>query len=104
MSTRPGPPNGPVRVTVVESPSCHYCADAQEALQRLADDGHPFEVTTLDVRDRAGQDLVRRHGAAMSPLVLVDGAFFSQGRLPRRKLLRLLENPDLNPGPASRGA
>ena len=27
----------------------------------------------------------------MSPLVLVNGAYFSQGRLPRRKLTKLLE-------------
>ena len=93
MSTRPGPQHGPVQVTVVQSPSCHYCADAHQALKQLADDGHPVEVTTLDVRDPAGQELMRRHGAAMSPLVLVDGAFFSQGRLPRRKLARLLQSP-----------
>ena len=90
MSTRVDPQHGPVQVTVVESPSCHYCADAHEALQRLAEDGHVFEVTTHDVRDPAGQQLMRRHGAAMSPLVLVDGDFFSQGRLPRRKLARHL--------------
>lgn len=90
MSTRPGPLFGPPQVTVVESPSCHFCADAHEALHRLAEDGHVFTVTTLDVRDPAGQQLMRQHGAGMSPLVLVDGAFFSQGRLPRRKLARHL--------------
>ena len=90
MSTRPGPPLGPPQVTVVESPSCHYCADAHQALNRLAEDGHIFEVTTLDVREPAGQDLMRRHGAGMSPLVLVDSVYFSQGRLPRRKLARHL--------------
>ena len=76
---------------MVESPSCHYCADARQALSRLAEDGHTFEVTTLDVRDRAGQDLMRGHGAVMSPLVLLDGVYFSQGRLPRRKLARYLQ-------------
>lgn len=96
MSTRPGPQHGPVQVTVVESPSCHYCADAHQALKQLADDGHPVEVTTLDVRDTEAQELMRRHGAAMSPLVLVDGAFFSQGRLPRRKLARLLQSPTVH--------
>lgn len=91
MSTRPGPPNGPTEVTVVESPSCHFCADAHQALEQLAADGHGFRVVTLDVRDAAGQDLMRQHGAGMSPLVLVNGAYFSQGRLPRRKLTKLLE-------------
>ncbi len=93
MSTRPGPPGGPVQVTVVESASCHYCADAREALRELAENGHDVEVRTVALADPAGQDLMRRHGAGMSPLVLVDGEFFSQGRLPRRKLARLLEDP-----------
>ena len=92
LSTQPRPPLGPTRVTVVESPSCHYCADAHEALEQLTADGHALEVTTLDVRAPAGQDLMRRHGVAISPLILVDGAFFSQGRLPRRKLTRLLQS------------
>jgi len=38
----------------------------------------------------AGQALLHRHGTGMFPLVLVDGAFFSAGRLARRKLARLL--------------
>ena len=92
LSARPGPPNGPIEVTVVESPSCHFCADAHQVLEQLAADGYMFRVVTLDVRDAAGQDLMRRHGAGMSPLVLVNGAYFSQGRLPRRKLTKLLES------------
>ena len=102
MSAHPGLQHGHVRVTVVEAPSCHFCADAHEALQRLADDGHVLEVTTVDVRDPAGQALLRRHGAALSPLVLVDGAFFSQGRLPRRKLARYLHQVGANPPTTSR--
>ena len=104
MSTRPVPPNGPIEVTVVESPSCHYCADAHQALQRLAAEGHAFSVVTLDLRTPAGQDLMRTHGAAMSPLVLVNGAFFSQGRLPRRKLTRLLESSTGRAAPEARRA
>ena len=95
MSTHPGPRHGPVQVTIVESASCHYCADAHEALEELVGSGHALEVATLDMREPAGQELMRRHGAAMSPLVLLDGEFFSQGRLPRRKLARLLEGSAL---------
>ncbi len=91
LSTHQGRPHGPLKVTLVQSPACHYCADAHAALKQLTADGHALEVTTLDVRAPAGQDLMRQHGAAMSPLVLVDGAFFSQGRLPRRKLTQLLQ-------------
>ena len=90
LSTRPSRQSTPVRVTVVESAGCHYCEDAHAALEQLAHDGHALEVRTLDLREPEGHDLMRRHGAAVSPLVLVDDTFFSQGRLPRGKLARLL--------------
>jgi hypothetical protein len=77
-------------VTVVESEACHFCADAHRALVALAVD-FPLVVDTVDIRSTAGHDLVARHRAAMSPLVLIDGAFFSHGRLPRRKLAKLLD-------------
>jgi glutaredoxin len=104
MSTRPGPAKWPIQVTVVEAPSCHYCADAHQALEELAADGHTFGVVTLDLREAAGQDLMRRHGAGMSPLVLVNSAFFSQGRLPRRKLAKLLESSTRHAALQPRGA
>lgn len=80
----------PVHVTVVESEACHFCADAQHELTRLAAT-FPLTVDTVDMRSAAGRDLMTRHRAAMSPLVLLDGAFFSSGRLPRRKLAKVLD-------------
>lgn len=87
----PSPPHDPqpVRVTVVESPACHYCADAHQVLEELANT-YPLVVHTVDARSDAGQLLMAQHRAAMSPLVLLDGAFFSHGRLPRRKLTKVL--------------
>lgn len=79
----------PARVTVVESVACHFCEDAQRALAELTDE-HGVIVDTVDLRSHAGQRLMRLHRASMSPLVLVDGEFFSHGRLPRRKLTKLL--------------
>lgn len=81
--------SSPAFVTVVESEACHFCADAQRALTELARD-YPLTVRTIDVRSTEGQGLMQRHGAAMSPLVLLEGQFFSHGRLPRRKLRHLL--------------
>jgi hypothetical protein len=75
----------PVQITVVESESCHFCADAHQALAALAG-SYPLSIDTVDVRSETGRALMARHRAAMSPLVLVDGAYFSSGRLPRRKL------------------
>ena len=79
-----------VAVTLVHSPACHFCDDAAEALAELAK-VHPLEVTTFALESPEGAALVARHRPAMNPLVLVDGEYFSAGRLPRKKLLRLLE-------------
>lgn len=93
MPQQPPPPpphdQQPVRVTVVESPACHYCADAHQVLADLAAT-FPLVVDIVDARSDAGRLLMARHRAAMSPLVLLDGAFFSHGRLPRRKLTKVL--------------
>lgn len=76
-------------VTLVHSPACHFCDDASVALADLATK-HPIDVTTVALESDEGAALVARHRPAMNPLVLVDGEFFSSGRLPRKKLLRLL--------------
>jgi glutaredoxin len=77
------------RVTLVESPACHYCHDARAALMEIGVE-HSLDVETLDVRSPEGTALMQAHGAAMSPLVLLDGQFVSAGRLPRGKLRTLL--------------
>ena len=79
----------PVRVMVVTAPACHFCDDAQAALTELAR-VYPLDVRLVGAESRDGQALLHACGAGMFPLVLVDGAFFSAGRLPRRKLTRLL--------------
>lgn len=99
MRTRPRPSDprsdagaDPVvlaRFTVVESEACHFCDDARQVLRQVAA-RYPIEVRTIDVRSPEGERLMRAHRAAMSPLVLLDGAFFSNGRLPRRKLAKVL--------------
>jgi hypothetical protein len=79
----------PTLVTVVEGEACHFCAEAVEVLLGLGND-YPLVVRTVDIRGPEGGALMRRHGAAMTPLVLLDGKFFSHGRLPQRKLRRFL--------------
>lgn len=90
MATDEKPTGTPAQITVVESDACHFCADAQEVLIGLAAT-FPLAVERVDVRTDPGRDLMALHRAAMSPLVLLDGAFFSSGRLPRRKLVKVLE-------------
>ena len=80
---------GPVVVTLVEAPACHLCEDAKSALAVLAV-SYPMTVRVVSIGDEAGRALMREHRAPMSPLVLLDGEYFSSGRLPRRKLEKRL--------------
>ena len=81
--------SGPTQVTVVTAPACHFCEDALDVLTGLGT-VYRLRVEEVAAGSPAGQVLLRRHGTGMFPLVLVDGEFFSAGRLPRRKLGRLL--------------
>jgi hypothetical protein len=81
--------SGPAQVTVVTAPACHLCQDAQAALAKLGQ-VYPLAVRLVTAESSEGQALLHAHRAGMFPLVLVDGEFFSAGRLPRRKLTRLL--------------
>jgi len=78
-----------IAITLLESPGCHLCADARNALEELSD-SHPVSVRRVDARSPEGLELVARHRPALQPLVLVNGQPFSAGRLPRRKLQRFL--------------
>ena len=79
----------PVAVTLVEAPACHLCADAKSTLAVLGQ-RYPMTIQVLSIRSVDGGALMARHRAPMSPLVLLDGAYFSSGRLPRRKLEKRL--------------
>ena len=79
----------PAVVTVVTARGCHLCEDATQALAALGR-VYPLTVEEVAAHSPAGQALVLEHGTGIYPLVLLDGAFFSAGRLPRRKLGRRL--------------
>jgi hypothetical protein len=92
-----------VIVTVVHSPGCHFCDDAERAIATLSA-CYPLEVDRVDIRSERGLALVAAHRAPMSPLVLLDGVFFSFGRLPRRKLAAELDGRFGHPATALMGA
>ena len=79
------PPAPETAVTVVQSPGCHFCDDARIVLSEFATE-FPLTVEYLTCTDTRGAALIREHRAGMYPLVLVDGGFFSAGRLPSKKL------------------
>ena len=76
-------------VTLVEAPACHLCEDAKSTLASLAQ-SYPLTIHVVSMTDEPGRTLMQAHRAPMSPLVLLDGAYFSSGRLPRRKLEKRL--------------
>lgn len=77
-------------VVVLTSPACHLCEDALEALAILASE-FELSVRELDISSPEGRVLAARVRPPLTPAVIVDGALFSSGRLPRRKLRRYLE-------------
>lgn len=80
--------DGPT-VTVVHTWACRFGADVHRVLAGLLP-GARVIVDLVDATDPRGQALVAEHGVGQFPLVLVDGQFFSAGRLPREELLTLL--------------
>lgn len=85
MTSTPAAATTTAHITLVVSSGCHFCRDAQDALEEIGHD-FPIHVTTIDLRSPQGLGLVQQFRASMSPLVLVDGQFLSAGRLPRGKL------------------
>jgi len=79
-----------LEVVVVRSPACHLCEDALESLAELAK-AYPFDVRVLEIDSDEGRAIVTRYRPALSPAVVIDGRLFSSGRLPSKKLRRVLE-------------
>jgi glutaredoxin len=90
-------------VTLVTAPGCHFCDDAQQTLRAMADAGAQLRVDVVEAASPQGRSLLATHRPAMNPLVLVDGIWFSAGRLPRRKLEALLAKRGVVAGGARRG-
>jgi len=84
------PEDSPTAVTVVHAEACDFCDDAAQELGQLAE-RFPLAVRVVEIDSAEGRRLLGIHRPAMNPLVLLDGAYFSSGRLPRKKLTRLLE-------------
>ncbi|MBK8447240.1 MAG: glutaredoxin family protein [Micropruina sp.] len=86
----PHPLTATTRITLVTAAGCHFCDDAHQVLAKLATDDPSIKVEQVDACSEDGRRLLGQHRAAMNPLVLINGTYFSAGRLPRRKLEALL--------------
>lgn len=83
------PDGRPAEVILVRTPACHFCHDAEDALAALGA-SYALSVTIVEADSSEGRALLAEHRPPLAPLVLVDGVYFSAGRLPRRKLEKLL--------------
>lgn len=81
----------PAQITMVSAPACHFCEDAESALGVLSGE-FAIDVDRLSVDSAEGQRLIALHRATMAPLIVVNGEFFSSGRLRPKKLAEHLRN------------
>jgi glutaredoxin len=91
-------------VTLLTQASCSFCEQAKETLAGLSQE-HAFETEEISLDTEEGRALGERHGVVFAPGVLVDGEFFSFGRLSERKLRRTLQRrdaPSADHGPRAR--
>lgn len=84
-----GTESTPLAVVVVTAPACHLCDDALHRLRAVAGPAD-LALRVVELESDEGRALVAFHRPPMSPLVLVDGKFFSSGRLPQRKVEALV--------------
>jgi hypothetical protein len=77
-------------IVLITSSACHLCHDARAALDELSRE-FPIELRVVDIASAEGRRIVERFRPPMPPAVLVNGALFSFGRLPRKKLRRKLQ-------------
>ncbi len=75
---------------LVTAPACHFCEDAQERLGPFEARGL-LQLTLVPAESPDGQALIGKHRPGMFPLMLLDGRYFHDGRLPRGKLARLVQ-------------
>lgn len=79
----------PVQIVMVTSPRCDFCEDAEATLLEFS------RTRCLDIRlipndSPEGRRLVQRFHPSTYPLIVVDGAAFSTGRLHRQTLAAYL--------------
>jgi glutaredoxin len=79
-----------IKLTLLTKEDCAFCDQAKEVLERLSI-AFPVAIETYDLESDAGRQTAQAAGALFAPVVLVNGAAFSQGRLSERKLRRQLE-------------
>ncbi len=77
-------------MTLVTAPGCHFCEDARDRLGQLETRGL-LHLSIVPAESALGQELIAKHRPGTFPLLLLDDRYFHDGRLPRGKLARLVQ-------------
>lgn len=78
-----------IEVLVLTAEGCHWCADAEAMLARLAQE-FDLHVTTQPAETDEGRALAMANGALFPPVLFANGVFAQYGRPSERKLRAVL--------------
>ena len=81
--------NPTTEITLLTQHDCTPCEAAKDILARLGHE-YPLRIREIGLGTPEGQRLAAAAGVLFAPGVLLDGRFFSYGRLSERKLRRML--------------
>jgi glutaredoxin len=76
-------------VVLLTKEDCHFCEQAKDVLARLRGE-YDLRVREVALESDEGRSLALEAAAAFPPVVLLNGATFSYGRLSERKLRKAL--------------
>ena len=90
----------PVEVVLVTAHRCHFCEEARKLLEDLGG-RYPLAIREVELESDEGIALATRFRVPFPPVVLLNGAFFGNGRISRRKLTKALDEAIGAGGPVS---
>ncbi len=76
-------------VVLLTKEDCHFCEQAKDVLARLRGE-YDLRVREVALESEEGRSLALESAAPFPPVVLLNGATFSYGRLSERKLRKAL--------------
>lgn len=75
-----------VHVTIISSADCDNCTEVKEFLEQLRLEQPALAIEELKIDSPGGQELAIEHGILASPGLLIDGKFFSMGKVDKEQL------------------
>ena len=76
-------------VVLLTKEDCHFCEQAKDVLARLRSE-YDLRVREVAIESEEGRSLALESAVPFPPVVFLNGATFSYGRLSERKLRKAL--------------